>query len=60
MTDIPMKNKNRTSGTVCRGYGFFANIIGTVLSLRNGIDEHIIDAANCLLKIGFLYGNDYV
>ena len=23
MTDIPMKNKNRTSGTVCRGYGFF-------------------------------------
>jgi len=22
MTDIPMKNKNRTSGTVCRGYGF--------------------------------------
>ena len=23
MTDVPMKNKNRTSGTACRGYGFF-------------------------------------
>lgn len=23
MTDIPMKNKNRTSDTVCREYGFF-------------------------------------
>ena len=39
---------------------FIANIIDDVLPLRNGIDEHIIDAANCLLEIGFLYGNDYV